>query len=355
MSVKALVGPELPFLRRYARAVTGSQNLGDSAVRQVLEALLAAPEEFDVGKPPRVELYRLFHRVWNPGMVSRLTEPSLGDSLVARLPVQSRQALILTAVEGFSLQETVEILGSNDATVAADIAAARQSITDSLQASVMIIEDEAIIALHIRSIVQGLGHHVTGVARTRAEAVALAAKTRPELVLADISLADGSSGIDAVKDILSAMNVPVIFITAFPERLLTGERPEPTYLITKPFEPETVIATIGQALLVHREQNAAAAPAMMVMEDQVPNPRKHFDSPEALLADPGLADGEKETLLTEWDSEMDGRLNAESEGMSASDPISAKREARLADEARKVKSALTQILEKRDAQQVQDG
>jgi CheY-like chemotaxis protein len=346
MSLKAAIGPELPFLRRYARALTGSQELGDGAVREVLEALLFAPEEFDAEKPPRVELYRIFHQLWQPGKVGSLVEPSSGDGLVARLPMHNRQALLLTAVEGFTTQEVAVILGSNVAAVSTDIGAARQSITDSLQASVLIIEDEAIIALHIRSIVEGLGHSVTGVARTRTEAVALAEKTRPELVLADISLADGSSGIDAVKDIMSTMSVPVIFITAFPERLLTGERPEPTYLITKPFEPETVIATIGQALLVHRERMATTAPAMLVMEDDVPNPRKHFDTPEALLADPVLQDSQKKELLTEWDSEMDGRLNAESEGMSASDPISAKREARLADEAGKVKTALTEVIGK---------
>jgi CheY-like chemotaxis protein len=254
--------------------------------------------------------------------------------------------LLLTAVEGFGALEVATILGSDETTVSADIAIARHSITDSLKSSVMIIEDEAIIALHIRSIVEGLGHSVTGIARTRNEAVALAEKSRPELVLADISLADGSSGIDAVKDILSAMSVPVIFITAFPERLLTGERPEPTYLITKPFEPETVIVTIGQSLLVHREQTAALAPAMLVQDDATPNPRKHFDTPEALLADPGLADSQKKELLTEWDSELDGQLNAEAEGMSASDPISAKREARLADEARMVKNALTEVVGK---------
>ena len=345
MSVKAAVGPELPFLRRYARALTGSQKMGDAAVREVLEALLAAPNEFNEVKPARAELYRIFHKLWHP--MSALVEPNTGDGLVAQLPMASRQALLLTAVEGFSAHETADILGSDIATVATDIAAARQSINDSLQAAVMIIEDEAIIALHIRSIVEGLGHSVTGIARTRTEAVALAERTRPELVLADISLADGSSGIDAVKDILSAMSVPVIFITAFPERLLTGERPEPTYLITKPFEPETVIATIGQALLVHRERAAAAAPAILVMEDDAPNPRKHFDTPEALLADPGLADTEKAALLTDWDADLDGRLNAESEGMSASDPISAGREAKLADEAGHVKTALTEVLEKK--------
>jgi CheY-like chemotaxis protein len=344
MSVKAAVGPELPFLRRYARALTGSQKLGDAAVREVLEALLAAPEAFVESKPARVELYRIFHKLWRP--MSSLVEHNAGIGVIARLPLHCRQALLLTAAEGFSTQEVADILASDSATVSTDVETARQSITECLTASVMIIEDEAIIALHIRSIVEGLGHSVTGIARTRTEAVALAERTGPELVLADISLADGSSGIDAVKDILSAMNVPVIFITAFPERLLTGERPEPTYLITKPFEPETVIATIGQALLVHRERMAAETPAMLVMEDDAPNPRKHFDTPEALAADPNLSDAEKQALLTEWHSEIDGRLNAESEGMSASDPISARREARLADEAGHVKTALSDVLGK---------
>ncbi len=252
MSLKAALGPELPYLRRYARALTGSQNLGDAAVREVLEALLAAPDEFDEDRPPRLELYRVFHKLW-PGM-----EPVGRDSgLVASLAVHTRQSLLLTAVEGFSLRETAAILDSNIDDVTNEIAAARQAITDDLQAHVMIIEDESIIALHIKSIVEDLGHRCTGIARTRREAVDLAGRVRPELVLADISLADGSSGIDAVKDILEIMDVPVIFITAFPERLLTGERPEPTYLITKPFEPETVTATIGQALLFHRELQAS--------------------------------------------------------------------------------------------------
>lgn len=347
MSLSEAVGPELPLLRRYARALTGSQRLGDGAVRQVLEALLVEADEFDSTQPVRPELFRIFHRLWQPGM--DMDKTGSGESLVTGLPIHRRQALLLTAVEGFSVLETATITGRSPDEVAQDIASARQSITDCLQASVLIIEDEAIIALHIRSIVESLGHSVTGVARTRSEAVALAEATSPELVLADISLADGSSGIDAVKDILSAMSVPVIFITAFPERLLTGERPEPTYLITKPFEPETVIATIGQALLVHREREALAAevsPAVQAMEDAVPDPRKHFDTPEALLADPELEPEQKQSLLTEWDSELDGRLNAEAEGMSASDPISARKEGRLATEAGHVKTALTKITEK---------
>ena len=123
----------------------------------------------------------------------------------------------------------------------------------------LIIEDEPVIATDIEALVRELGHRVLDVAATRTEAVDAVARATPGLVLADIQLADGSSGIDAVKDILGRYDVPVIFITAFPERLLTGERPEPTFLITKPFQPETVKAAIGQALFFHPGKSRRAA------------------------------------------------------------------------------------------------
>lgn len=256
MSLRQAIGAQLPFLRRYARALTGSQGMGDAAVREVLEGLLEAPEEFDTDANPRVELYRLFHKIWGADRLKPV-ETTNRAGVVASLPGVTRQALLLTSVEGFGTVEAAEILGISSDEVLAHALQAREAIADALQARVLVIEDESIIALHIKSIVQGLGHEVLRIVRTRDEAVAAASELQPDLVLADISLADGSSGIDAVKDILEEQSVPVIFITAYPERLLTGERPEPTYLITKPFEPETVTATIGQALLVHRETEAA--------------------------------------------------------------------------------------------------
>ncbi|MEO5598826.1 MAG: response regulator [Novosphingobium sp.] len=344
MPLKSAIAPQLPYLRRYARALTGSQSLGDGAVREVLEALLQAPDEFDRDRPERLELYRVFHRLWQ-GMGS----VGVAEGLVARLSLHVREALLLTAIEGFSVAEAAEILGSSVADVTAQIVAARAAIKDALHASVMIIEDEPIIALHIRSIVEELGHSVAGVARTRAEAVALAARVQPELVLADISLADGSSGIDAVREILEVLDVPAIFITAFPERLLTGEGYEPTYLITKPFEPETVMAAIGQAVMIHRETHGARTPADHVKSEIAPNPRKHYDSPEQLLADPDLTDEEKQSQLVDWKYEMDRRLESESEGMSAQDAISARKEGRLADEASQTQSAVTEIADKNSA------
>ena len=65
----------------------------------------------------------------------------------------------------------------------------------------------------------------------------------------DVILRDNSSGIDAVNDILGELgDRPVIFITAFPERLLTGERPEPAFLISKPYSEEQVSSAVSQAM-----------------------------------------------------------------------------------------------------------
>jgi DNA-directed RNA polymerase specialized sigma24 family protein len=260
MSFKQRLVSELPYLRRYARALTGSQTLGDAAVRETLEALLEAPEEWDETVSVKAGLFQLFHRIWKSDMISPLVTTGR-SGVIAEFSLERRQSLLLHTVEGISLNEVATILNISPNDVHNHVSAARNAIEDALTAKVLIIEDESIIALHIKQIVQGLGHEVMAIVRTRTEAVAKAKEEMPELVLADISLADGSSGIDAVKDILAEQSVPVIFITAFPERLLTGERPEPTYLITKPFEPETVIATIGQALLMHRDRDSVTSQA----------------------------------------------------------------------------------------------
>jgi CheY-like chemotaxis protein len=253
MNLTQELAPQLPYLRRYARAITGSQALGDSAVRTTLQTLLDNVDNFDTALSPRVSLYRFFHQV-HPNDDSPPVSVLGG---IGQLTSRMRQLLLLTSVEGFAPSEAATICGIDAEIVDRDLDHARSIVTDHLASDVLVIEDEAIIALHIKSIVKSLGHQVVGVARTSREAIELARTTSPELVLADISLADGSSGIDAVNEILAEMDVPVIFVTAFPERLLTGERPEPTYLITKPFEPITLTATIAQALLLHRENTPA--------------------------------------------------------------------------------------------------
>ena len=258
MSLLATMAPHLPLLRRYARALTGDQAAGDRFVRATLQALADGEETPDEALAPRAALYRLFQRRWRRG------EPTPGGSATSasapleaaqshlmRITPMSRQAFLLTAVEGFTPSETATILDVEFGEIESLIQAAQREIDAELATEVLIIEDEPVIAADIQALVEELGHKVSGLATTRDEARASAARTPPGLVLADIQLADGSSGIDAAKDILLDIKVPVIFITAFPERLLTGERPEPAFLITKPFDPATVKAAIGQALFFH--------------------------------------------------------------------------------------------------------
>ncbi len=249
-----LVAPHLPYLRRYARALTGTQDRGDSYAVATLEALVADQSIFRRNMPPRAALYRAFLKVWSTMPVNHRAEPFDGGStMVADRRIETltplpRQAFVLAAVEQFNTSEIASMLDISKTDVRALVDKAGKEIAEQIEARVLIIEDEPLIALDLETIVSEIGHVVVGSATTRREAVELAAKTGPELILADVQLADGSSGIDAVNDILKQINVPVIFITAYPERLLTGERAEPAFLITKPFRPEMVKAVISQAL-----------------------------------------------------------------------------------------------------------
>ena len=265
MSLGQQLYPHLPFLRRYARALTGSQTHGDAYVRATLEAIVASPDDFPKDVDARLGLYRVFHSIWSSSHLDDIDDEgtdedsrqSIARARLARLTPLPRQALLLTAMEGFSPQETGYLTDMTADDVESLVEEALDEIEEQTRADVLIIEDEPIIAMDIEMIVRDMGHDVTGVAVTHAEALQMVQARRPSLVLADIQLADDSSGIDAVKDILSQFSVPVIFITAFPERLLTGERPEPTFLITKPFQRATVKAAISQALFF----DAATSPA----------------------------------------------------------------------------------------------
>lgn len=249
----------LPYLRRYARALTGTQEHGDAAVRAVLTALASKAEQLDPEVPQRVALYKLFHRIRGRGndlaAGQRMTAP---DQRLGALSETARAALLLTAVEGFDVEDAAKILGHTPSAVEGAVIEAQRAIETDLVSRILIIEDEPIIALDLESLVAELGHTVVGTAASRDQAVEAALAQKPGLILADINLGEGGSGIDAVNDILTSFDVPVIFITAYPEKLLTGERPEPTYLIAKPFLPETVQATVGQALFFHPLRRHAA-------------------------------------------------------------------------------------------------
>jgi CheY-like chemotaxis protein len=225
-------------------------------VAAALEALIKEPDLLTTASHPKVALFRVFSKIWNSVSVNGTKEP-IGSPVpaeqrISQLTPRPRQAFLLVSLEGFSDDAAAEILGDNVQVFRGLVEEAGRELAAEIATDVLIIEDETFIALDLEGLAESLGHRVVGIARTHAEAVTIARAKKPGLILADIQLADGSSGLDAVNELLDEFEVPVIFITAYPERFLTGQRPEPAFLIAKPFQPATVSAVVSQALFFQR-------------------------------------------------------------------------------------------------------
>lgn len=247
----------LPFLRRYARALTGSQAHGDEWVRLCVEVLLQQPALVSDSVKSRVEIFRLFHKLQVPFRALEKQDNGSerpgapGDRLSARLrsvPDVQRKVLLLTMLEDFSVEQAARILDISGEEAEQALRQVREELQRSASVRVLVIEDEAVIALDVAQIVRSAGHQVVGIAATEKVAVELAARHAPDLVIADIQLKGSDDGRAAVREIMRTMPVPVIFVTGFPERLLTGEGMEPAFVITKPFAPDHLKTAIAQAL-----------------------------------------------------------------------------------------------------------
>ena len=267
MSIAQTIRVHLPYLRRFARTLTGAQQTGDAYVATLLEGLVSTPSDFPTNMPARMALYHLFLKVWNSVRLNgEGSDEASGSLVVAQRRINSisclpRQAFLLVAVEGFTSTETAGILEVGEPEVEKLLEIAGQEIAHQVATNVLIIEDELLIAMDLETIVTSLGHSVQEVATTKKEALAAVQRRRPGLILADVKLADGSSGLEAAKEIVAENEVPIIFITAYPEKVLTGERPEPTFLISKPFQRDTVMAIISQALFFDTKAHPRTAAA----------------------------------------------------------------------------------------------
>lgn len=247
------IGTYLPYLRRYARALTGSQASGDTYAVATIEAILADRSIISDEHGIKVGLFKCFHAIWTSSGSPVADEESgpraAAQRHLSQLTNNTREALLLNTIEGFLLGQVAVIMALSQGEVHELLKIAQNEMERSVSGKVLIIEDEPIIAADIEHLVSDLGHTVTGVARTHTEALELGKSETPDLILADIQLADNSSGIDAVHDLLAELGErPVIFITAFPERLLTGERPEPAFLISKPYRDDQVQSAVSQAM-----------------------------------------------------------------------------------------------------------
>ena len=267
MDLAKSIGTDLPFLRRYARALTGNQTTGDRYAAATLQAILADQSVYHTNISPRAALFRTFHVIWSSAGAPVAEDDSnflehRAQMHLSSLTKDSREALLLHTIEGFDLKDLCDVLQTSPEEALNLVQQARAEMEKSMRGAVMIIEDETLIAMDIESIVTAMGHTVTGIARTRADAVKLGATERPDLILADIKLEDNSSGIDAVNDLLATLgDVPVIFITGSPELLLTGDRPEPAFLIGKPYTEEQLRSAVSQAMFFASTETLKSAAA----------------------------------------------------------------------------------------------
>ncbi len=223
----------LPFGRRYARALTGSQVRGDAIVAEALRQ----------GLPP------LPGRL---GLFAGITRRMPADAQAGQIPLTERQMLLLTALEGLSAAEAGLVIGLDPPQAEALLHAARARLRTTTATDVLIIEDEPVIAMDLRMLVENCGHRVTGIAASEAQAIRLATEHPTGLILADVNLGRGGDGINAVRRILLTVKVPVIFITAYPERLLTANEVEPAFVMTKPFDPVALAISTYQAVTAGR-------------------------------------------------------------------------------------------------------
>jgi DNA-directed RNA polymerase specialized sigma24 family protein len=254
----------IPYLRRHARLLTGSQEVGDEYVRICLEMVIAEPHHLAEGDL-KIQLFRAFHAVWcavttTISQGSPLERIDLGDRLeqgLTALPPLQRRVLLLAVVEKFSHPEIAHILDLEEQEIGDLLARARRDLHEQVSVPVLIIEDETLIAMELSRIMQDMGHAVVGVASREASALEQAEQTSPGLVLCDIKLLDEDNGIAAAQRILQRFDVPVVFVTAFSEMLLTGGRLEPAFVVSKPFDEETLKVTVAQALSTYASPDTA--------------------------------------------------------------------------------------------------
>lgn len=226
----------LPYARRYARALSGSQQAGDALVAACLRQGLAP-------LPVRLALY---------AGITKLSAEAEAPGMPAPLSPPQRRLLLLTNLEELSVAEAASVLGITEEEALAETEAARHALQQATATDVLIIEDEPLIAMDLHQLVSRSGHNVVGLAASEADAVRLAREKNPGLIIADVNLGLGGDGIDAVRRILRDSPVPVIFVTAHPERLLTAEGIEPAFVMHKPFDRMTLAIATYQAITAGR-------------------------------------------------------------------------------------------------------
>ncbi|WP_439815604.1 response regulator [Zavarzinia sp. CC-PAN008] len=250
---------ELPRLRRFACLLTGSRRVGDDLLRQSLQAYVAGSTD---DLPPGGGVLRLLAdlaaatpsqgpstRGPAASAVPVADEDRLAENLLI-LPLGQRLAVLLVGVHGLAYGQAARIAGVSEFEIRRDLMAGRRLLLRRSLPPVLVIENERLVGEHIAGILEDMGHRVSGPACTGAEALALARADRPSLILADIDLGDGASGIVVGREIVRLTQAKLIYVTGFPSRVIMEQsRGDNAMVLAKPFAPESLRVAVNRAMV----------------------------------------------------------------------------------------------------------
>jgi CheY-like chemotaxis protein/DNA-directed RNA polymerase specialized sigma24 family protein len=231
---------ELRNLRRYAFSLLGNRALSDRAVETALRSFKGRTSSANGHALLRIALYSKVTEAVRLCLAENNVSVAVASGLhsrLLRLPWELRQVAALHGVMGLAYADVAAILDLREAAVRHLYSLSLQRLGKRLPA-VLIIEDEVLIARELQDIVTGLGLEVAGMARNRAEALHIAGRSKPQIILADYKLKD-DTGVDVVKAIRQTIDASVIYVTAHPEAVAAqGEMRD--LIISKPFSVRAV-------------------------------------------------------------------------------------------------------------------
>jgi DNA-directed RNA polymerase specialized sigma24 family protein/CheY-like chemotaxis protein len=258
---------QLPYMRRYGRALTGSTTRGDDLVTRAVEAALTEPGRYqlDTDDEPvtRQRLYTLLNGLFDADMgatgAAAIAPAEPGhpiEAALSSLPEQERRVFLLVSLEELSTPQAAKVMGISSDEAREVLGRAQNAMREQLVANILIVEDDAIIAYDLTETVLGMGHKVCGTAATMEEALAAAAANQPSLALMDLRLAHGGSGITTAQALRETRALPIIFVTAFAEELKQRGLDYLGPVIKKPFTREQIERAITQAVFTPRPGDA---------------------------------------------------------------------------------------------------
>ena len=238
--------------RQFCRLVVADRLFGDELTAYFEHESRDRLSENGNYEGGRAELLRAFLTDWGRHYDADKTPEPFTTAAMLRgagpPPPKTQVAVLLNDVLGFTKDEINRVIEPTSNSVTELIVTGRVMHASTAKGSVVIIEDEALIASDLSMIVGGLGAKVVGSAKNAKEASSLILKYQPDLIFADFNLEDEKTGVDVVQESRAYHQCPVVFVTGFPEDVLSGSEREPDVVIGKPYSVESIRAAAAHCL-----------------------------------------------------------------------------------------------------------